>query len=259
MRKQKHNVCFGTVAWLLVVVFFVCSTSVSTAFVHVVAMQYTLYSSDAFYRDGGDGKFFLGEDHTWDTDVVGNILIEGDDEYNYEIRKGSITLTDSRLLHDMSGDPNFGLDPGQAAGLFEKGATLIITGDLTTVGGQEILASGILMQSTITSDFHAVEEEWIPDFLDAQMQCDLTGGEFFTGAQSGFVLGRSFITDITLRWCTQSYHSELEDFSTDIGYAMPSIVQINSNEDYPVPAPEPASLLLFGLAGLLIKKSKSNN
>ena len=255
MRTQKQSACWCAIAWLLgVVVLFYC-TSVSLAFEHVVAIQYTLYSSDAFYKDGGDGEFFLGEDHTLDTDVVGNILIEGDDEYNYEIRKGSITLTPSRLLSDISGNPNYGLDPGQAAGLFENGATLTITGDLTTVGGQRILASGTLIQATITDDFYA-EEEWIPNFLDAQMQFNLTGGEFFTGAQSGFVLGRSFINDVTLRWCSQlgNVNQALEDFATDIGYAMPSIVQINSNEDYPVP--EPASLLLFGLAGLLIKKRK---
>ncbi len=252
-RRQRYSVCSYVMAWLLGVVVVFCSDSVSMAHVHVAGIQYGLYSSDTFYTDHGDGRFFLGEDRTWDTThFVGIIKLEDDLNWNYEIRVGSITLTPSRLLEDVSGNLVYGLAPGQAAGHFENGATLTITGDITTInGGQVLCPYGTLLQATVTDDFYGVEESISPDFLDLQMEFQITGGELFDGAQTGFVLSQTFTTDITLRNCTEGGGS-LRDFTDDIGYAEPSVVQINSHDDYP--APEPASLVLFGLAGLLIRK-----
>jgi hypothetical protein len=236
-------------AWLLGVVVVFCSASVSMAHVHVTEIQYGLYSSDTFYTDHGDGRFFLGEDRTGDTThFIGNFQLEGDSDWNYEIRGGSITLTPSRLLEDVSGE----YGAGRAVGLFENGATLTITGSITTVnGGQVLCPYGTLIQATVTDNFYGVEESISPNFLDLQMEFQITGGELFDGAQTGFVLSQTFTTDITLRNCTENGGS-LMDFTKDIGYAAPSIVQISSHDDYP--APEPASLVLFGLAGLLIRK-----
>ena len=250
MRTRRQSAYFYAMAWLLGVVF-VCSTaSVSKAYVRVAAIQYTLDSNDVFYADGSsNGNLFLGENHTGNSMVVGVLKLEGDTNWNYEIRGGSITLTPSVLLEDQSYEFDPFLNPKIAQGIFQGGATFTISGYLTTVNGGRILSQyGTLIQATVMNNFYGEEEMWCPDFLDLQMQLNLTGGELFTGDQAGFVLDHTFTTDVTLRFCTEG-GGELNDFTDDIGYAAPSVVQIN-------PMPEPASLVLFGLAGLLIKKKK---
>jgi hypothetical protein len=248
MRRQGQKTFLGVRAWLIGVVFLFCSSSVFA--VPVVAIQYCLNGNDTFYVDHENRRLFFYEDSTSNDDAMGWLFTADESDY-YEIRNGSIELTDSRLLQDRSGE----LGPGIALGLFEKGATLTITGRITSVStGLDISPYGTIIEATVTDDFYAEEQQLSPNSLNLGLQCNLIGGELFNGALTGFVLERSFMVYPTLYWCTQFGNPKeaLEDFASDIGYATGGVVQIN-------PTPEPASLILFGLTGLFImKKSKTN-
>ena len=258
-KRQSLVVCLTAV--LCVVFLSVPSTSQATTLVK--AIQYTLYGGDCFYKPGdtySGGEFFLYEDNysVNPTGVIGQFMLDGDSGYNYEIRGGAIELTSSPLLQDTSYATSYPINtfnPYIARGLFGGGAVITISGYITTAGGTEVLSDyGTLIEATVNANFYGLEQTYSPNFLGIQLHFDITGGELFTGEQTGFALSPEFVTDITLRYCTQFDQTALKDFSSDIGYAQPSIIQINAIGTEPVP--EPASLVVFGLAALFIKRYK---
>lgn len=260
-RKEDSKVCV-VICTLVAILFLNYSANALTL---VRGMQYTLFGNDFFYVPGDvySHEFFLNEDRheTYPSDIVGQILLDGDSGYNYEIRGGSIELTPAELLADQSyatSYPTSLFNPYIAQGLFSKeGVTLTISGYITTIGGAEILSDyGTLIEANVRADFYAVEQTYSASFLNFQLYFDITGGELFTGQQTGFALSPEFVSDITLRYCTQYGQSSLKNFTSDIGYAQPSIVQINAIGNEPVP--EPATFVLFTITGLMIKRIRRN-
>lgn len=258
---RRHNSFVRAATWLLTVILF--AANCASAVTLVKGIQYTLFGGDSFYVPGDvySREFFLYEDIYAGnlSNVVGQFRIDGDSSYNYEIRGGSIEITPSRLIQDQSyatSYPVSSFNPYIAKGLFDgDGVTLTMNGYITTVGGGEILSDyGTIIEATVTADFIGTEQLYSASFLGFQLHFNITGGELFTGAQTGFALSPEFVADITLRYCTQTGQTALKNFASDIGYAQPSIVQFNAVGD--VPVPEPASIVLFGLAVMLTRKYK---
>ncbi|OQA03832.1 MAG: hypothetical protein BWY69_00219 [Planctomycetes bacterium ADurb.Bin401] len=261
MRSRKKTIVCSVIILLTVIL---SINSSANALTLVKALQYTLFGNGCFYVPGDvyPREFFLDEAvYSGDPDViVGQFLLAGDSQYNYEIRGGTIQLTPAAIIADQSYTSGFSFNPYIAKGLFEStGVTLSMSGYITTAGGTEILSDYVtILEGNVTADFIGLEQLYSAGFLTFQLNLEITGGELFTGAQTGFALSPEFTTVITLRYCTQfgreGMTDKIKDFTSDIGYAQPSIVQINAIGTEPVP--EPVTMILFTISGLLIYGSK---
>lgn len=262
MRRRKTIVC-SVIILLTVILSFNSSANALTL---VRGIQYTLFGSDCFYVPGDiySREFFLNEDTVamGRNGITGQILLDGDSQYNYEIRRGLIELTPARLISDQSyatTPPLSYINPYIAKGFFDsEGVNLTMSGYITNAGGTEILSEYCtLIEANVTADFYGLEQVYSASFLSFQLHFEITGGELFTGQQTGFALSPEFVGDITLRYCTQFGQSALKNFASDIGYAEPSIVQINAIGNDPVP--EPSTFVIFVLAGTLIRNFRKRH
>jgi len=104
MRRRRKTLEYVTV-WLLGVTLIICNTS--NAVTLVKGIQYTLFGGDCYYKPGdvyAAGEVFTYEDKYMGNiaKMVGQIRLDGDSSYNYEIRGGFIELTPSKRLLDLS-------------------------------------------------------------------------------------------------------------------------------------------------------------
>lgn len=226
----------------------------------VVDIQLDLLADEAFNQvfdaSGStyDREFFVSQDYTTPSDtVIGQIKVQNDSTYNYEIRGGAITLTPSELNYEDNEPDYFGGTRAKAH--FYAGATLTVTGSVWYVGGaipSEYSPYGTIMVASVEDSFILAEEMFIQDQMFCQLDMLITGGDLATGAEGLQSLYPLLINDITLKSCAQGDPpAPMVNFTEDFVYNNgDSLMQI-----YPVP--EPFTICLLGLGTLLLRKRKA--
>ena len=221
----------------------------------IEAMQYFLTSGDFFYGGeyGGtmyDREFFIEQTVSESTSTTGWLRLDDTSGTQYEIKGGSIYLSPSELLSDLSyQNPIPFFNPYIAFGYFASGATLTIEGSITAQGSGETIYTGTLLEATVNVNFYGEEQSMEANYIFFQLHFDTTGGELATGNNVGFAITDQFYIDVELRNCSPS---PVTNFQNDMGYAAPSWLLINPI----LPTPEPASLLIFGLGGIALVRRK---
>ena len=195
------------------------------------------------------------------TGVNGQLRAAGDGTtYNYQIRGATFELETSALNYDYSVPDPMGIFPGEeiAKGSFSGGSTLTMTGSIYHKNGTPICANTTLLVATVSGDW-AAEEQWpslMPgqSALNFQLNYAVTGGELTTGALSGFYVNNGMQMQGALQNVTQDGQPgvDLRNFEGgDIHYAQPSTLHM-----YPVIIPEPCTVVLLGLGGLMMRRKK---
>lgn len=246
MREYGVFIITGVIVSLLL--------AVPVIAVPVDGIQFNLQGGPMFYKyPPPPGELFVNEFHGDPDTISGHVKLLGGDWEDYEIRDAEFNLTASSMLSDESyADSDF-MNPLIAKGQFDVGAIVTITGSITTTNGAvEVFPTGTILEAEITNQFWVEEMKGMPgNFMNMQLDMTVTGGELATGAVTGFELYAQQIGDITLLFCSQPENpgNAVEDFASDIYYTSPSMVQI-----YPIP--EPMSVSLLALGGLLVLRKK---
>lgn len=223
--------------------------------VPVDGIQFNLLRSEALFyiNPPPPGELFVNELHGDPETISGHVKLPGGEWEDYEIRDAEFDLSASSMLLDDSYLDSNPMNLKIAKGLFDTGAIVTITGSITTTNGEAVVfPTGIILEAEVTSQFWVEEMKGLPaNFMNMQFDLTVTGGELATGAVMGFQLYEQQICDITLLFCSQPDNpggGPVEDFQSDIYYS-PSMVQI-----YPIP--EPMSVSLLALGGLLVPRKK---
>lgn len=229
-------------------------------------IQLELFGGDVFWSlaNGGgsvyDSELFVSEDESASPGKrTGQIRLVDDGAYLYEIRGGATELTPCELDGDSSYSVVNPFNPKIAVGDFLAGsATFSVTGSIWAVGETVTpeFAGGTILEGNVLYDFRADEREGPPgNWLNFQMQVQITGGELYAGATAGWVMQNRIILDTSLSFCQQPDNlpgGAVEDFLSDINYQTPGTVQI-----YPHPTiPEPISLGLLALGGVAVMRRR---
>ena len=204
----------------------------------VADIQLTLDSPE-FYQGGSPGNFHLTS--VGISPNNGLLRAEGAATYEYGIT-GTITVTPSLLTQDNSSG-------GLAAGEFAGGATLTINGELINRDTSAVLASGDLLVGLMDSPDWTLEE-WANQDVRGNTYFSVTGGELLSGVDLG---GETlYIGDF------QAVFS----FITGLGTLLGSDPDVFGTASYSgwisntliVAVPEPCTLVLLALGGLLLRK-----
>ncbi|MFA5292076.1 MAG: PEP-CTERM sorting domain-containing protein [Phycisphaerae bacterium] len=221
----------------------------------IEAMQYFLTTGDFFFGGeyGGtmyDREFFIEQTTSESTSTTGWLRLDDTSGTQYEIKGGSIYLSPSELLSDLSyANPIPFFNPYIALGHFASGATLTIEGTLTVQGSTVPIYTGTLLEATVNVNFYGEEQSMESNYIFFQLHFDTTGGELSTGTNVGFTITDKFYIDVELRNCSPA---PVTNFQNDMGYAAPSWLLINPI----IPTPEPATLLIFGLGAIALVRRK---
>jgi len=220
--------------------------------VPVDGVQFNLQGGPIFYQIP-PGELFVNEFHGDPDTISGHVLLPGGKWEDYEIRDAMFDLSESLIMSDESYTDTNPMNPKIAKGQFDAGAIVTITGSITTTGGAvEVFPTGTILEAEVTNQFFVEEKKGLPsNLINMQLDLTITGGELATGAVTGFQLYAQQIGHITLVFCSQPDNpgAAVEDFASDIWYLSPSMVQI-----YPIP--EPMSVSLLALGGLLVLRKK---
>jgi len=232
--------------------------AVSVSAVPVDGIQFNLQGGPIFFKipvppPTLPGELFVNEYHGDPGTISGHLLLPGGSWEDYEIRDAIFDLSASSIIGDESYTDSNPMNPKIAKGQFDAGAIVTISGSITTTDGAvEVFPTGTILEAVVTNQFWVEEKKGLPyNLINMQLDLTITGGELATGAVTGFQLYEQQIGDITLNFCSQPDNPALavEDFASDIWYLSPSMVQI-----YPIP--EPMSVSLLALGGLLVLRKK---
>lgn len=252
MREYGVFIITGVIVSLLL--------AVPVIAVPVDGIQFNLQGGPIFYQipdppPALPGELFVNEYHGDPDTISGHVLLPGGSWEDYEIRDAEFDLSASSIL--PGGDQSYAdsnpMNPKIAYGQFAAGAIVTMTGSITTTDGAvEVFPTGTILEAEVTNQFWVEEKLGMPsNLINMQLDLTITGGELATGAVTGFELYEQQIGHITLVFCSQPDNpgAAVEDFASDIWYLSPSMVQI-----YPIP--EPMSVSLLALGGLLVLRKK---
>lgn len=186
----------------------------------------------------------------------GDIQLWSDDSYLYTIDNLMVSLTPCQLMLDRSTPDTFSTYGGFVIGDFAGGATLTLTGDLRL--NSDPVGSNIYSGTLLEADMDlSVSETWILQQTDTYvnklvgaMDMSTVGGALDTGISYGADTIRIGNIDFSISMffpVTAQNFTQLDGGSISLA---PSI-QLSAAE-----VPEPATLILVGLGGLICSRRK---
>ena len=257
MKSGKRSNVSRVGYWAFVAIILISSTSWAIPVLKVTNVQLNLFAEESFnqFFSAGDGEFSISQNYISDPDkVIGQVQVQGDTTYLYEIRGGAVTLSPSEFDYELHGETDL-FGGARAIAHFLQGATLTVTGSVWDVSGAtdvEVSPYGTVMEAAVQADFYVFEHAIWTNEIAAQLNMFITGGDLATGAQGLQSLYNGLTNDITLYSCQQGVPpvAPVVSFAEDMIYTdSSSIMQIYF-------IPEPATVVLLGLGAVMLRKKK---
>jgi hypothetical protein len=219
--------------------------------------------------NSGDYIFLDNSFRTVDSDgsspavlASGAMKLWGASDFEYDLVDTTVTMgSQSQLNLDDSGVGG-SFNPLLAAGYFDAGATISISGTIeqrAAVAGDPgtPIFTGVILEAYISEDDFLVQERDFPfpaNQLKTNVDMIVTGGELYQGnmsKQTNLIL-LDYAAAYELMGCSQQEGAgfgEVEDFQDDIIMGGGSRVHFDA-------IPEPATLCLLGVGGLLLRRKR---
>ena len=246
---------------LLVVVLIIMSIALPAGASYITSVQLVFTPGDYVFHDNAF--------RTVDSDgsspaalVSGAMKLWGASDFEYDLVNTAVTMgTQSALNQDDSGAGGV-FNPLMAAGYFDAGAMISISGTIekrAAILGDPgtVIYTGVILEASISEQDFLLQERDFPfpaNQLKTNVDMVVTGGELYQGnmAKQTTLVLLDYAAAYELMGCSQQEgvgFGEVEDFQSDIIMGGGSRVHFDA-------VPEPATLCLLGVGGLLLRRKR---